>query len=276
MSPHTTQNPLPPGTLQMGSGDLVVLLHGVLGTPLMWHHVMPLLAAEHNVIALPALGHQGGHPCTERPARIQHVVDDVERALDSLRVEHAHLAGNSMGGWVALELSRRGRARSVCALSPAGMWDKTADASRRKLQVMLVLARLTRPLLQRSAALAPIRRLALRDSAVHGERTSAEELLALSDALLNCSAAHDLLTTPEQFADLNVTCPIDIAWSEQDRVFPLDPFAETARQRVPGARHLVLPDVGHVPMLDNPQLVAQTILQTMARAPADAVAAGSS
>jgi pimeloyl-ACP methyl ester carboxylesterase len=258
---------LPPGTLQMGSGEPLLLFHGVLGTPLMWCHVLPLLAAQYRVIALPALGHQGGYACTERPARIQHVVDDAERALDAMGLAQAHMAGNSLGGWVALELSRRGRARSVCAFSPAGMWDtRNARESSFKLQAMLTTTRLTRPLLPRFAGLSLFRRIALRDSAVHGERTSAAELIALADAALGCSVAQDLLTTPEQFADLKVSCATDIAWSARDRIFPLEPFSNTARKRIPGARHLVLEDVGHVPMLDNPRLVADTILHTTARA----------
>ena len=57
---------------------------------------------------------------SKRPTLIEHLVDDVEGRLKALRVNTAHLAGNSMGGWIALELARRGRARSVCALSPAG------------------------------------------------------------------------------------------------------------------------------------------------------------
>jgi pimeloyl-ACP methyl ester carboxylesterase len=58
-------------------------------------------------------------------------------------------------------------------------------------------------------------------------------------------------------------------WSEHDRIFPIDPFAQSARQRVPCARHLVLNGVGHVPMLDNPVLVATTIFATVARVTLD-------
>jgi pimeloyl-ACP methyl ester carboxylesterase len=266
MSSATTKNMLPAGTLRMGSGEPLVLLHGVLGASLMWRHVMPLLATQHSVIALAALGHQGGHPSHERPTRIQHVVDDAERALDALGLQRVHLAGNSMGGWVALELCRRGRARSVCALSPAGMWDASnRSRSRLQLQATLKIARMTRPLLRWGAGSAAIRRLALRDCAVHGERTSPSELIALADAMLECAVAEGLLSTTEQFAELSASCPTTVAWSACDRIFPLVPFADSARRRVLGAQHLVLDDVGHVPMLDNPRLVADTILDTTAQ-----------
>ena len=263
---HTTAYELAPGTMQMGAGEPLLLFHGVLGAPIMWRAVMPLLAAEHRTVALPALGHQGGHPPRARPVRVVDLVDDAERALDTLGFERAHLAGNSLGAWVALELSRRRRALSVCALSPAGMWTpRSRDRSRVNLRATLTLTPLMRPVLPVTARLAFMRKLALSVSAVHGERTSRADLIALADAVIACSVAEDLLNITEQFTELAVTCPTDVAWAAQDRVFPPRVFAPNARERVPGARHFILESVGHVPMLDDPGLVAQTILNTVAR-----------
>ena len=86
-------------------------------------------------------------------------------------------------------------------------------------------------------------------------------LVELADAVLRCTVGEDLLSTPEKFAPLEVRCPVDIVWSQHDRIFPMEPFATSARQRVPGARHFVLEGVGHVPMLDNPVLWQTTILE---------------
>jgi pimeloyl-ACP methyl ester carboxylesterase len=261
---------LPGGTIEQGSGEPIVLLHGVLGTPQMWSEVLPLLASQYRAIALAALGHHGGRRCELRPARIEHIVDDVERSLDLLGLESAHLVGNSMGGWVALELSRRGRARSVCAFSPAGMWRATGETAshssgRAKLRAIVRLTRATRSMLPLTARSGFIRKLALRDNAVHGDRTTPAAMIALADAVLNCEVAEDLLATNEIFAPLEVTCPTQIVWAAVDRIFPIRSFAPTARERVIGASHSVLEDVGHVPMLDNPEIVATTILQHVAQ-----------
>lgn len=261
---------LPRGTIALGHGEPLILLHGVMGATSMWRETFPLLATSQRVIALPALGHQAGRPCETRPCRIEHVTDDVERSLDALGIQRAHIAGNSMGGWLALELARRGRARSVCALSPAGMWISTKHfAGAKKLRATASLTRATRKSLPLVSKLAALRRFALRDTALHGERVTSSVLIELADALLECTVGADLLATPEAFQPLQLdnpaSCPIDIAWSQEDRIFPLHPFADSARQRVPSARHLVLEDVGHVPMLDNPTLVARTILNTIAR-----------
>jgi pimeloyl-ACP methyl ester carboxylesterase len=258
---------VPPGTLSAGTGDAIVLLHGVIGSPQMWNGVLPLLAARHRAIALAALGHRGGRPRPSHRLGMRDLVDDAERSLDELGLQRPHLAGNSMGGWIALELSRRGRARSVCALSPAGMWkDDLAFPGRAKLRFTLRCTRLTRWLLPAIAKYGWVRHLALIDNAVHGERVSPEALIDSADAVLRCSVGDELLSTGESFLPLAPSCPVDVLWSEHDRIFPIAEFAATARQRVPGARHSMLEGLGHVPMFDDPKRVARAILETVARA----------
>jgi len=250
--------------LSEGSGEPVVLLHGVTGSSKMWRRVVPLLAARHRVLVPTALGHLGGAVPSQRPTRIEHVIDDAERTLDELGLERAHLAGNSMGGWVALELAGRGRALSVCALSPAGAWEPGERGHASKLLARTIVdARRGRLLLPLLAQFGWFRRWALRDNAVHGDQVAPSELMDLVDDLLGCEVAHDLLATDEQLRALTTSCPVTLAWSESDRLFPVAVNGARARALVPDARFLVLPDVGHVPMLDNPQLVADTILQTI-------------
>lgn len=247
------------GCLQGGEGTPLVLFHGITCTARVWHAVIPRLVAQHRVIAPTALGHRGGARAHKSPVRIADVVDDAERTLDRLQLERAHLAGNSMGGWVALELARRGRALSVCALSPAGAWEEPG-ATRRRLELLVKLTRASRGLLPWLAYSAAFRKQALRDNAVHGDRLAREHFLWMSEDLLGCSAAEDLLATRESLQPLAASCPITLAWSEFDRIFPERRHGPIARQRVPGARYLVLSRVGHVPMIDDPILVAETIL----------------
>src|SRR3954452_10236683 len=143
-------------------------------SPRVWDGVRPLLEPHHRVEALTALGHRGGPAPTRRPVTIGDLVDAAERALDERRVGQAHVAGNSLGGWMAIELARRGRALTACALSPAGSWtagtvEQTAGV--RKIRRPILSARLSGPLpmslLLRSAL---VRRLTFRDFARHGDR----------------------------------------------------------------------------------------------------------
>jgi pimeloyl-ACP methyl ester carboxylesterase len=253
--------------LRQGSGDPLVLFHGILGSERMWRGVMPHLALHHDTIAPTALGHAGGSRALTRPAAIADVIDDAERLLDSLGLQTAHLVGNSMGGWVAIELARRGRARSVCTFSPAGFWDPETTQTHRavvKLRRTIRDARRGRFILPLAARSGRFRRWAMQLNAVHGERMSAADVVGAADDLLHCTVAHDLLGTREWIAPFDrLPCPMTVVWAARDRVFPIAPSSDRARTTLPDARYVVLDDVGHVPMFDDPGLVARTILSSI-------------
>jgi pimeloyl-ACP methyl ester carboxylesterase len=234
-----------------------------------WDDVRPLVGRHHETVALTSLGHRGGLAPTRRPVTVRDLVDDAERALDACGLERPHVAGNSLGGWMAIELARRGRARTVCALSPAGSWTAGTQAQAagvRKIRRAFRLARLS-PLptavLVRSAA---ARRLILRDVARHGDRLLPAQAVEATRDLLACSVLDDLLRTGEELAPLDpLPCPITLAWSGDDAILPVAVNGAIARARLPRARFEIIPGVGHVPMIDDPAAVARAILSTTQR-----------
>jgi pimeloyl-ACP methyl ester carboxylesterase len=250
----------------------LVLLHPFLVSGTVWQDVAPLLSSYHQVFTPTLLGHSGGPPVQRRPATIWDVIDAAEAYLDENGLQRPHLAGNSLGGFVAIELARRGRASTVCALSPAGFWaDGRGLAARgsaarkvHKIAAMSRLAVLAGPVGPVVCKSAFARRLALRflNSARHGDRLPADKLLEQCRIITKCSVSREVLSTDEeQVAPLDpLPCPITLAWSEKDSLLPVASYGEVARERLPGARFEVLPDVDHVPMFDNPELVARTIL----------------
>ncbi|MEV0355773.1 alpha/beta hydrolase [Nocardia sp. NPDC050697] len=243
----------------------LVLLHGVVMSGAVWREVVPLLEPHHRVHAPTALGHRGGPAARRRPARFADVVDDAERHLDELGLERPHLAGNSMGGWVALELAARGRAASVCALSPAGLWhgDTAAHSgATRKLRRLVWLARVTRPVAPPFLRIPPVRRLVLRDVAERGDRLAAADAVRTALDTAGCAVAMDLLGSDEALTDRTPDCPVTVAWSEHDAILPVERFGPIVRERLPRAAFRVLPGVGHVPMIDDPNLVAATVLDS--------------
>ncbi len=252
--------------LRKGKGPPLVLFHGVLCSEHVWTRVVPLVAPHHDTVVLTALGHRGGSRPRTRPTRFGHIIDDAEETLDRLGLRKAHLAGNSMGGWVALELARRGRAESVCALSPAGFWtveEGNPGGAAERLRATIRQTRFGRPLLPFLARSSRFRRWAMRLNAAHGDRLTAAEMIARADDLLQCDVGLDLLQTDEALGPFaSLPCPITIAWSERDRVLPMRSHGERAKTMVPGARFVVLSDVGHVPMFDAPDLVARVLLET--------------
>jgi len=110
-----------------------------------------------------------------------------------------------------------------------------------------------------------VRHWALCHGALHGERVNPGELLAVAGDAIGCEIAEDLFFEGSSLR----------AWTRlgaqsrppgpgRDRIFPVDVFGARARELIPGASFVVLDGVGHVPMLDDPRLVARTILASAA------------
>jgi pimeloyl-ACP methyl ester carboxylesterase len=193
------------------------------------------------------------------------VIDDAERYLDRRGLDRAHLAGNSMGGFVALELARRGRALTVCALSPGGFWspdDRLRQQVMRRIRLPSAMTRRLLPVASSVVGSARLRRVAMRDVAHHPERITAAFACETVADIAGCTAVRDVFSTDaERVEPMDpLPCPITIAWAEHDSLLPLADYEDAVRQRIPGAAFLVLPGVGHVPMIDDPELVARTIL----------------
>jgi pimeloyl-ACP methyl ester carboxylesterase len=152
----------------------------------------------------------------------------------------------------------------VCALSPAGLWSSGDGLQARafnRIQKNSVMSRLMRPVIPLMSRSATLRRFGLRDVAVHGDRLTAAQVREMTKDSLACAVVNDLSADAWHIAPLNpLPCPITIAWAEKDTLLPLEVYGTVARERLPQATFTVLPDVGHGPMLDDPELVARTIL----------------
>lgn len=256
--------PFPPGDRPASA---LVLLHGIVMSGNAWRNVVPLLSGHHEVHTPSIAGHRGGSPAPPRPATVCDLVDDIERYLDAHSLDRPYIAGLSLGGWMAIELARRGRATAVCALAPGGFWspgDRAQAHVRRKIRKLLAMGRLAAPLhpaVALAMKCAAVRRISLRDGASHADRMTAEESVAALDDIIGCTLdVDDIVGSDQQLAPLDpLPCPVTIAWSGQDRVIPR--ACDTiARDRVPGASFTTVAGVGHAQMIDDPALVARTIL----------------
>jgi len=257
-----------------GEGPPLVLLHGMAGAARIWHPVVARLETHHDVIAMTMDGHSGGNPwASGRDVGVARMVDALETRLDAFGLERVHLAGNSLGGWMALELARRGRALSVTAIAPAGAWDPAVgiDHLARRAAVarraMGALRMHQWPLLQ----LATFRRVAFSFVMEHGDRMPPGAAAGFLHAAADCAVYDDLVTAigregpvaaPVEVPD---DCLVRIAWGARDRVIPFEPFGRRMLAAVPAAELFQLGAVGHVPMYDDPDLVAQTILGVTTR-----------
>ncbi len=253
-----------------GTGEPLVLLHGINGSWRVWRPVLAALEAHHEVFAPTLPGHRGG-PLVEpgRPLSIDRLADGVERILDAAAFDTVHLAGNSLGGWLAIELARRGRARSLVVLSPAGGWTSTRDLRR----VIRLLSN-ARALIARRDALGlddlmmrpRFRRLALRQGMARGDRIPVQDLLEMLQDAAACTAFDGFIdwvrsADPIPAADPPFSCPVRVAWGELDRTIPFARYGRPVVAALDGAEAMTVPGVGHIPMFDDPALIARTILE---------------
>jgi pimeloyl-ACP methyl ester carboxylesterase len=258
-----------------GSGEPLVLLHGFTGTWRVWLPVLPDLASRFDVLIPTLGGHCGSDPFPEGvEPTIAALADIAEGELDSAGIETAHIAGNSLGGWLALELAKRGRARSVVGLSPAGGWWEDEEREERRLTGFFRRThRMTSLAMPRARGLVTrprLRRLMFRDVLERGDRIPPGEAAHMMQGVVECSIFFEFMEAVMRdgpVADLDrVSCPVLVAWCEKDKIFPVDRYAERYRAAISGSELVVLGGCGHVPMYDDPQLVANTIADFAGRA----------
>jgi pimeloyl-ACP methyl ester carboxylesterase len=258
-----------------GSGEPLLLLHGFTGT---WHHWRPVLGelvARYEVIAPTLAGHDGGPPFDmSGPLTFASSADHLERHLDAIGVDTAHVVGNSLGGGLALELAKRGRARSVVALAPAGGWvEGDGEAQRvgrffaRQLRITRLTAKRIPTIMKRPGS----RRLAMRDVMRHGELVSPADAVDLALTSLRCSVSAKAIEAVSADRGLalgeldRIACPVLLASPEFDRILPAERHAPRYRREIPGVESRMLPGCGHLPMWDDTRLVVNTICEFVDR-----------
>lgn len=257
--------------VRRGSGPPLVLIHGLGGSLGNWDPVLDLLAAERDVVALdmPGFGRSDSLPDGER-----HSALELGRAIAahcaSLGIERPHLAGNSLGAWVALEMAAKGRAASVCGISPAGLWRSALGP--RSYDVRRAGRRL-RPLLRVALRTRRGRRALLGTTVARPDLLSPREAIEWTMAWLDAPAYEDAnermrALVFERAAQVEV--PVTIAWGAADRLLrPPRP-----ERMPPRTRYLVMEGWGHIPTRDDPEGVARLLLEASAPAgEADRVAA---
>lgn len=264
----TTRAPIHLGPSD-GSAEPVLMLHGFLMSQTVWEPVAPRLAdtGRFEVFAPTMAGHNGGPYAGTWLLSSSVLADHVERQLDELGWESAHMVGNSLGGWVAFELERRGRARSVTGIGAAGGWTRWSPV---KFEViskfiagmpMLALARLFG---QRTLQLPLSRRLATLPLSSSPDGVSERQLSGVVDDAAHCPAYFQLLIksllAPGLLELAETAVPVQLVLCEKDRVVPPSRFSRHFTDFLPAGTKLTeLDGVGHVPMFEAPDRVAAAI-----------------
>ncbi|MEW2633933.1 alpha/beta fold hydrolase [Streptomyces sp. NPDC048389] len=247
-----------------GTGEPLLLLHGIGHHWQAWEPVMDILAADRDVVAVDLPGFGESAPLPDGvPYDLGTVSAVLSAFCDELGIARPHVAGNSLGGLLALELGRGKLVRSVTALSPAGFW---SEAERRYAFTTLRAMRLGAqtvplPVIERLSRSAAGRTALVSTIYARPGRRSPEAAVAETRALRGATGFHETLAAGGRvlFTDDVRGLPVTIAWGTKDRLL-LRRQGVRAKHVIPGARLVRLPGCGHVPMNDDPALVARVLL----------------
>ncbi|MGY0230396.1 alpha/beta fold hydrolase [Longispora urticae] len=246
-----------------GSGSPLVLLHGIGHRWQAWEPVIDRLAEVHDVIAvdLPGFGSSPRLPVYGMPQ----IVSALTTFFAGLGLTRPHVAGNSLGGALALELAAGDHVASATALAPAGFW--TTSEKGYALSVLLThraLGFLPRPVVTPFLKTPKLRRISC--GMLYGRPELLDPLVPYDD-LRGLRGGRGF--NPVAWASRGYrytgkpTAPVTVAWGTKDRIL-LPRQAERAEVLLPDARHVRLPGCGHLPMHDDPTLVTKVILETTA------------
>lgn len=266
MGGKTALSATPVGFGRSGSGEQVLLVHGFTMTWHCWSGVLDELSDEFDVLA-PTLPFHWGGPPGDRPLTVAAAADHLESVLDEMVWPTAHIAGHSFGGWLALELGRRGRARSVTAVAPSGLWrrgSREAARLRRKFQFGAYTAGLSRGFA--NPVLAAVGRATVMRMLCHDPGRVDPELAAIAlQAPAHCTARDiDAIWPGDTALDIldRIPVPVTVVFNERDRVLPPSRFGAQLIDPAPGLRIFTLPRAGHVSMLEAPAAIAAEIRRT--------------
>ncbi len=252
-----------------GTGETLVLLHALGLSRRTWDPVIPQLASHFDVVAidLPGFGESPPLPADVEPSPAS-LAAAVAELLAELGIDAAQVVGNSLGGWVALELATIWPVASLTLLSPAGLWrSHTPRYTRASLRASRWLARHMGGVLLRLVGSRLGRALVLGQT--HGRPTRLTPEYARSairslgtcpgfDAVLRATAGR----RAEGFTAIDV--PVTIAFGSRDRLL-LPSQSRHLDQLPPDTRTATLPECGHIPIADDPDAVAALILRSATR-----------
>jgi pimeloyl-ACP methyl ester carboxylesterase len=247
-----------------GSGEPLVLIHGIGHTWRGWKPMLPQLERRFDVLAvdLPGHGHSPALPAGT-DSTPEALADAVEREMIGAGFDKAHLAGNSLGGWIGLELARRGRARTVTAISPAGLqharekeWGAGILRAMRWVAVnapapeALLRNPVTRSLFAGPSCAKPWRKdpdLLIEETQLYGSCTG-----------LHATLPHTFHAQPRGLTTLDT--PVLLLWGTLD-VILLPRQGRRFERLIPGAELRYISGAGHVPMTDVPDLLTDSITE---------------
>jgi len=253
-----------------GTGEPLVLIHGMGSASTAWKPIRNELNQDFTVITVDLPGHGKTPYVKGQPMDPHSLATYVLEQLSSLGIDRFHLAGNSLGGWVSLEMSSAApdRVRSLIGIAPAGLWLNPYNARYPGTAVARFLARYTAKLAPTALHFEAARKLGFFDVSPRWKEFSYELCLDATMAMSTAEGYYPawdgmLMKRFDSFIPEDV--PVTIIFGDTDRTLP----ATTCQERSVAPSHakwIIFPNTGHAPMWDSPLDVIDEIKKTVALA----------
>ena len=249
-----------------GSGDPIVLVHGLGSASTVWKPIRPSLERDFTVITVDLPGHGKSTYSKGQPMDPHSLALYVSEQMSAIGFETFHLVGNSLGGWVALELNSAfpEQVKSLTALAPAGLWLNPYNARYPGTALLRFLARNTSKLAPTALHFESARRIGFSEVSPRWKQLSYETCLDATNAMsgaIGYFPAWDGMLMKRFDSSISDEIPVTIIFGDTDRTLPATTCQE--KSLAPShARWIIFPETGHAPMWDSPIDVVDEIKKT--------------
>ncbi|MDQ6834621.1 MAG: alpha/beta fold hydrolase [Actinomycetota bacterium] len=239
---------------RVGEGPPLVLLHPLGADRQVWAPVVEQLRDRRELILIDLPGFGQSQPLPDGKPTARALAQAVVGFLGSIGIDSPHVAGNSLGGWVALEMGLNGATSSTTAISPAGLWPGPLVP---KPSAAHKLARALLPLVGPFAASRPGRQLLLGSAVAHPGRVpsaAAAHLVRVYAQASGFVAVNNAMRAGRFESLERIRGPVTLVWPARDRLVNRPSWLPD------NVRNVVIADAGHIPMWDQPEKVAELLL----------------
>lgn len=248
-----------------GSGDPIVLIHGLGSAATAWKPIIPKLESKFRVLTIDLPGHGSADWIDHKSLEPEVLARLVIEMLEEKRIKEFHLVGNSLGGWVALEMAalKPHCIKSLVGLAPAGLWHNPAT-TRPRYAFSKVMADTFKGVAPSLLKVGVVRKIGFEPFSPKWRELDLEICVDAVVALGNCHGYYhtwDAMLHHKFDKQIPSSVPTTIIFGDSDWTLPVENSQE--RSLAPAhCKWLVLPKCGHAPMWDCPDEVISEIFKT--------------
>ena len=248
-----------------GSGEPIVLIHGLGSAATAWKPIIPKLESKFKVITLDLPGHGSADWVDHRSLEPEVLAKLVFELLEANGVKDFHLVGNSLGGWVALEMAamKPERIKSLIGLAPAGLWHNPAK-TRSRYALSKVMADSFKGVAPQMLKIGVIRKIGFESFSPRWRDLDMEICIDAVIAMANCHGYYhtwDAMLHHRFDKPIPSSVPITIIFGDSDWTLPIENSQEKSLVPI-HSKWLVFSDCGHAPMWDRPDDVVSEIFKS--------------